>query len=122
MKSIQNAVIESTMLGREDHGIMTAYVFLKCEIGSAGFGGYALDGYDEASKERIGVAFGIAFIMNVLDIVEVDKWEKLPGKPCRVDTEGWGGRILRIGHFMKDKWFDPAQLGETMRKKEEVAK
>ena len=23
----------------------------------------------------------------------------------RVETDGWGGKIIRIGHLMKDKWF-----------------
>ena len=29
----------------------------------------------------------------------------LKGKYVRVEIEGWGGKILRIGHLMKDKWF-----------------
>ena len=37
--------------------------------------------------------------------LEVESWEELKGKYVRVEIEGWGGKILRIWHLMKDKWF-----------------
>lgn len=111
---IENAFVESTMLGREDHGIMTAFVFCKGEGWGCGFGGFGLDTYDKSKDRRVGVAFGIEFISRILETLEVSEWEKLKGTPLRVETEGWGGGITKIGHYVKDKWFDPKALAEKM--------
>ena len=37
--------------------------------------------------------------------LEVESWEDIKGNFVRVETDGWGGKIIRIGHLMKDKWF-----------------
>ena len=93
-RTIQNAVIRGVMLGREDHGIPTAFVQLDYDGRSQGFGGYGLD----------GAAMSV-FVLGVLDTLEVESWEKLVGKPCRADAEHT--TVHRIGHFLKDRWFDP---------------
>lgn len=104
MTEIRNAVIQSTQLGPEDHGIFTAYLMLQGDGWGIGFGGYGLDIYDE----HVAPAYGSYFIMEVLWVLEVRCWEKLPGTPVRVEIEGgWGGKALRIGHYFKDQWFDP---------------
>ena len=108
---IENAVIESTMLGYEDHGIFTAFVFVKGSGLGCGFGGYRMDQWDEAKKERIAKnGYGLEFIKRVLAVVGAPTWEKLPGHHCRVETEGLGGGIRRIGNIIDDKWFDPKEL------------
>lgn len=56
---VENAQIESTMLGMEDHGILTFFLSLKFEGSGQGFGGYAMDSYDKAKKRRVGSALGI---------------------------------------------------------------
>lgn len=114
-RQIENARIESVMLGYEDHGILTAYVFVKFANGGCGFGGYAFDEWNKAKQRRVGCAFGSEWIINVLETVGVKKWEDLPGKPVRVEHEGWGGTITRIGHFIDDRWFDPKALAAEMR-------
>ena len=111
---IANARISKTMLGFEDHGIFTCYVFVDGEGWGCGFGGYALDVWNKERKsgrgEREGTAYGAQFIVSILRTLEIDSWEKLPGTPVRVETEGIGGRILRIGHYLKNRWFDPKEL------------
>lgn len=37
--------------------------------------------------------------------LEVESWEELKGQYVRVEFEDGGGKILRIGHLMKNKWF-----------------
>lgn len=98
---IQNAIIESTSLGYEGHGIMTCFLYLKYGGSSAqGFGGYNLKG-----------EFGMKFIEEVLKIVGVDSWEKLPGKYIRVKYEGkWNSPITAIGNMLEDNWFNPKDL------------
>ena len=114
MTKIENAVIQSTSLGYEDHGILTALIHVSGDGWGRGFGGYALDQWDETKKRRIGIAYGIEFIARVLKVLEVDSLEKLVGIHVRVETEGWGGTILKIGHIIKNNWFDPKELAEEM--------
>ncbi len=114
-----NAVIRSTMLGIEDHGILTAMITLEFDGACQGFGGYALDEPVKNKKgdfvRRRGVAFGAEFILQVLNTVGVSKWEDLPGKNIRVvREEGINGLIVKIGHIVKDKWFAPKELAEEM--------
>jgi hypothetical protein len=106
-KMIKNAIIESTMLGREDHGIMTWMIFIKFDkCVHCGVGGYALDGYDSHTETRVCVAESMESIVKVLDVVGVDKWEDLPGKYIRFEDNGWGSTITKIGNIIDDKWFD----------------
>ena len=101
----KNAVIESTMLGIEDHGILTCFLNLNYGGSGQGFGGYGLDGFDKAKDKRIGTAWGMEFVRRVLETMEVDSWEKLSGKHCRVISDN--GKVYKIGHIIKDRWFDP---------------
>lgn len=117
----ENAVITGTLLGQEDHGITTAFVYFKFAGGGCGFGGYAMDIYDPGLKRRVGHRFGMDFIMEVLATVGCDTWEDLKGKHVRVVHTGWGGRILRIGNIIEDKWFDPKALAERLRCDEAAA-
>ena len=104
---IKNAIIESTMLGREDHGIMTFMIFIKFDkCVSCGVGGYVLDDYDKGSKKRVFSAKSMESISKVLDVVGVDKWEDLPGKYIRIEDNGLGSTIDKIGNIIEDKWFD----------------
>lgn len=48
---IKNAIIESTMLGRESHGILTFYISIKSESACCSVGGYALDQYDPETEK-----------------------------------------------------------------------
>lgn len=102
---IENGRIESTSLGTEDHGIFTAYLSLTFDGSGQAFGGWALDSFDKVRKERIGTAFGCAWIMEVLRVLEVTKWERLPGTPIRVRRDN--SRVYAIGHYLRDRWFEP---------------
>ena len=109
MKVIKNAVIESTMLGVEDHGIMTCFLNLNYGGSGQGFGGYGLDEPIKKNGKfirRQGSAYGMEFIKRILETLEVETWEKLKGEKIRVEAEEWG-EIYKIGHYIKDKWFEP---------------
>lgn len=110
MSEIHNALITGTMLGFEDHGIMSFFLYLEFDGGGVGFGGYALDEYDKALEKRVGVGISLDLIKEILEVVGVEKWEDLKGKHIRVDSEGWGGKALGIGNLMKDKWFYPKEF------------
>jgi hypothetical protein len=108
---IRNAKIVKTTLGVEDHGIFSAWLHVDFGGSGQGFGGYALDGKPakrNGQSIRRGTAFGCDFITGILRTLEVDTWEKLPGTFCRVD--GSDGLANRIGHLLKEQWFDPNEL------------
>ncbi|MDX9781240.1 MAG: hypothetical protein RBT66_09415 [bacterium] len=104
-KEIKNAKIIGTMLGIEDHSILTCWLYLNYDGAGQGFGGYALDTYDKVKSGRIGTAFGMEFIRRIMEVVEVEKWEDLTGQYCRVFADH--SRVYKIGHIIKDQWFDP---------------
>jgi len=108
---MRNAKIMSTMLGFEDHGIFTCWLYLDYGGAGQGFGGYSFDTpiNDENGKLiRIGGAYGAEFIRKILKTVGVDKWEQLPGKHIRVESSNTG--VGRIGHIIEDQWFAPDDI------------
>jgi len=108
---IENAIITSTMLGYEDHGILTCGFQLDRQLGSQGFGYYALAGKDITSN------YGIEFVKKILNTVGVDTWEELKGKHIRIKVgRSWGSKIVAIGNFMSDVWFDPEEFSKSYRK------
>ena len=114
---IKNAKISSTMLGREDHGIMTFMIFINfggdcCSV-SCGIGGYALDYYDKALDKRVFSPKSMEVISNILDVVGVDNWEDLPGKYIRIKDYGLGTSIRDIGNILENKWFNIAEFFEN---------
>ena len=112
---IVNAEIKSTFLGREHHGVFTAYLRLDYGNSRQAFGGYRLGTTSTKNEPKYNrnqsFKFGIKFLLQVLDILEVEDWEHLPGTKLRVDKEGWGD-IYGIGHYLKDNWFYPADLAK----------
>ena len=102
---IHNCEIKSTRLGCGDNGIFMCWLFLEGDGFVAGFGRYALDKWDESLKKRVMTAKGFQAIQEILNTLEIDTWEKLPGTFIRADFDGWLGTCTRIGHLMKDRWF-----------------
>jgi hypothetical protein len=102
----ENGRITSTMLGYEDHGILTIMLHVEMDGSGIGYGGYSLDEYDKKQEKRMGTAYGLDCIIGILKTLDIDKWEKIPGTYIRIEHEGWGGKATRIGHVIKDQWFD----------------
>ena len=119
---IENARITSTMLGIEDHGILTCFIHLLGDGWGCGFGGYVLDQWDDAHKQRVGTAFAADCILGILAAVGVEKWEDLPGKYVRAKTEGPGGGILAIGHIVEDRWFNLRAAAQQARARNALGK
>lgn len=107
----KNAKIKSTMLGIEDHGIMSFYLYLDYGGSTQGAGGYALDTPIKQGNtflRRVGTAEGLSLIMAILNLVGVGKWEDLPGKFIRVKADM--GKVYAIGNVLKDEWLDFEQF------------
>jgi hypothetical protein len=117
----RNAKITRTMLGTEDHGIMTFFLHLEYDGGGQGFGGYGMDEpvKDENGKflRRRGTAFGCDAILRVLETLEIENWEDLPGTPCRARAEHT--KVHAIGHYLKEKWLSLEELAKEYRNGDE---
>ena len=111
----QNAKITRTSLGTEDHGILSAWLYLEFEGGGQAFGGWALDGARKTGEaERTDSAACGAFISGVLRTVEIDLWEKLPGTIVRIRRHKERDTIIAIGHAYKDRWFEPDKVFQNL--------
>jgi len=106
---IKNGKITSTMLGIEDHGIMTFFLTVQWPGSGCSFGGYSLDAYGGEGEPRRSSGVGYQAIRRILETLGVDRWEKLPGTLIRLEDEGPGGRLTKIGHIMEERWFDLAE-------------
>jgi len=100
--TIENAMIRSTMLGYEDHGILTGFIHVEGSGWGVMLGGFRLD----APPDNAPAAACGKFIKAVLRTVGVEKWEDLPGKFIRVETGGAGSTVTKFGHLIEDKWCD----------------
>lgn len=114
-KEILNAKIADTKLG-EDHGCLTAEIFLEGGGWGCAFGGYCLDHWFAETGEHSSTD-GYGAIIELMKTLEVESWEALKGKYVRVETEGWGGNITKIGHLIKDKWFSFKEYFDTAKNK-----
>lgn len=103
----KNGRITSTMLGREDHDILTFMIYVEhdcCTV--SGIGGFALDRRDRETGKLIFKASGLEAISKVLEVVGVKTWEDLPNKYIRFEHDRSAWSITKIGHITEDKWVD----------------
>lgn len=86
--------IKSTMLGFQDHGIMTAQLVVEWPGGGVAVGGYRLDeslhGKAGDYSQR-GTAYGLDQIIRIIETVGVESWEQLKGQQVVVLFDGDGG-------------------------------
>jgi len=103
------AKIESTSLGFQDHGILTAMLHCSWSGGGIGVGGYCLDQpKDKGGRDysRTGTAYGLDHIIRIIETVGVDSWEKLTGKDVIVlfdGDSGLGRMSVGIAGLLNDK-------------------
>jgi hypothetical protein len=112
--------VSYTRLGMEDHGILTADVGFEWPGGGVSVGGFRLD-----ARGNVGTAYGLDYIIRVLDVFGVEKWENIKGSQAIVlfdYTEGgtWGRQSKGIAHITDDsKVFIPAEHAQEWRDRQE---
>lgn len=106
---IINAKIDDIEIMIEDHGILTAMIYITSSEGwSCGIGGYAFDytARKEDSEYRKGCPYMAGVIRGIMEVVGVRNWSDLKGKYIRIDDKDQKGPISIIGNIIEDKWFD----------------
>jgi len=102
---IINVKITDTRITMREHGVLTFHVFFEGQ-GAGGFGGYVM-GHGYLGADHFDAdGSGLLAMMHIMDTVGVEDWEKLPGQYIRIVDPGLGGVTTKIGHIIKDKWFD----------------
>ena len=111
----KNAVIEGASITNDDHGVLSAWVWLDYGGGGQGFGGYTL--YLPSSfthhKDENSANYAGHFIWRVMEVAGVTEWENLKGKTVRVRAKQ--DKVEEIGHIVKDIWFNPAKEFEMLK-------
>ena len=106
---MKNAKITRTMLGFEDHGILTYMLYLDYGGSGQGAGGICC-GNSEKQSEHLAV-----HVVGILETVGVETWEGLPGKDCRVLCGH--AQVYKIGNYLRDKWWSigemPKEIGHA---------
>lgn len=105
------AKIESTSITYESHGILSSYLHCQWDGGGIGVGGYCLDqpkDRDSHDYSRVGTAYGLDYLIRVMETVGVSSWEDLKGSDVIVLFDGYagpGGISVGIAGLLNDKVF-----------------
>lgn len=103
---VLNAIIEGAEITSDEHGCLSAWLYLDYGGRSQGFGGYALY-LPKSFKHHALKSVTGHFIFRCMEVAGVTEWSKLKGKTIRVRRVD--GLIRAIGHIIKDDWFDPSE-------------
>ena len=107
---VRNAKIIDADLDMSDHGCICLRMPIEgngfgCVLGGECLGLGYLGAQDFDSFEK-----ALVYIMRIMDVVGVERFNDLKGKYIRVATQGWGGYVKIIGNLINNKWFDMADF------------
>ena len=104
--TIENALITSVDLSMADHGVLCLEMGLDGGGWGCVFGGHVIGKGYLGAKKFEGSPKGIEYIMEIMNVVGVERFNDMKGKYIRVATEGCGSTVKIIGNIIEDKWFD----------------
>ena len=113
-KKIENAQITGTKISMADLGVLTFDLIVEGNGWGCCVGGYAIGHGFLNSDYWDATGAGLVAMMKIMNVVGVSRWEDLKGKYIRVESEGWGGTITKIGNLLKDEWFDLKEFFGTI--------
>lgn len=112
---IENARITGVSISMADYGCLTFGIKVKGGTWGCNIGGWAIGHGSLGSDFFDASGSGLVAMMKIMDVVGVDKWEDLQGKYIRVESDGWGSVIHKIGNILKDDWFDIREFFENAK-------
>ena len=112
---IENVQISRVDLSMADYCVLTLEMPITGNGWGCVYGGRVIgQGYLGANEFK-GSPMGIEYIMRIMDIVGVEKFNEMSGKYIRVARTGWGDPIRIIGNLIKDRWFDADRFFENTK-------
>ena len=109
-KEIRNARITDVSLTMADHGCLTYFISIEGGSFACNYGGYCLGHGYLGAIEFNASSKGLEAMMRIMNVVGVDRWEKLKGKYIRIVDPGLGGTVETIGNIIEDKWFNQREF------------
>lgn len=106
MAEIKNAIIEKATITSDDHGILSAWLYLDYGGSGQGFGGWYLYLPKSFNHHKLESVAG-HFLFRCMEIAGVTNWNELQGKTIRAKADHC--KIESIGHIVKDDWFNPSE-------------
>ena len=88
MERIMNAKIKYSYLGLTENGSLVIQLGFDCELGTV-----------QTNKTDIIDAY---FIKELLDTLELQRWEDLPRKYARIKVDN--NRVVSVGNLIEEKW------------------
>ena len=109
---IDNAKITSVDLSMADHGVLCLELGLEGGGWGCVYGGYVLGKGYVGAKEFEDNKGSMEYIMRIMDVVGVSRFNDMKNKIIRVARKGWGDPIKIIGNCIKENWFDTVSFFE----------
>ena len=104
---IENAIIDSATLRFEyDNRFLCLSLYLETQSRMRKFGGINLGNRFQKEFNRNAGDYAFWWIKRVFDIVGVESFDELKGKPLRIEIDD-NNSISAIGHIINDDWFCP---------------
>lgn len=100
---IENAQIKSVDLSNNG-GIFSLAMALEGNGWGVVYGGRVIG--KSCNNEITGSENGIEYILRIMDVVGVSRFNDMKGKYVRVALKGWGDNVEIIGNIIENKWFD----------------
>ena len=111
---IINARITNVSLTMKD--VPTFYITLEGDGWGVNMGGYCIGkGYLGSDNISVESGAGLEAMLRIMDTVGVSSWEDLKGKYCRIEADGWGSTVKKIGNIINNKWFDLKEFFDSVK-------
>lgn len=105
--TLENMQIISVDLSMQDHGVITLMMSMKGNCIGTVYGGICLGHGYLGAKEFSGSVKAMPYIMRIMDVVGVERFNDMKGKYVRVAIKDFSSPVKIIGNIIEDKWFNP---------------
>jgi len=103
---IWNGKITNADLDMSDHGCITMWLSIEGNGCGVCYGGICLGKGYVGAKTFSSSRNSMIYIMRIMDVLGVSKFNNLKGQYVRVAAKSIGSPVKIIGNIIRDKWFD----------------